>query len=158
MKKLFESLKHVDSGNFVLLDTCFIFDLLEKNYDLLEGFNYAVTSFTAEELVRISHKLSKDKVKLRELVKKHSIAVLDVPVHLGEWESEKEYVKSIDGEILKYVADASDAVLLAAAVKTHSIVLTKDKHHLFTVVLENFLEKYGLKVYKELKDLKLQQL
>jgi hypothetical protein len=32
--------------------------------------------------------------------------------------------------------------------------LTKDKHHLFTVQLENFVSKYGIKVYKEIKELK----
>lgn len=154
MKELFESLEHLNNGdNFVLLDTCFIFDLLERNYSLVEGYKYAITSFTAEELVRVSHKLSKDKVKLRNLLKRHSFVVLDVPVHIGDWKSEKKYVNSIDNDLLKYIADPSDAVLLAAAVKTHSVVLTKDKHHLFTVVLENFLRKYNLKVYKEIKDL-----
>jgi len=154
MKELFDSLEHVNNGSYVLLDTCFIFDLLDRNYSLLKGFDYAITSFTAEELVKVSHKLSKDKAKLRALIKKHSIVVLDIPVHVGDWDGEKNYVKSVDKEILKIVPDASDAVLLAAAVKTHSIVLTKDKHHLFTVILENFLNKYGIKVFKEIKELR----
>jgi len=154
MKELFDSLKHVISGeNFVFLDTCFLFDLFDRGKSLTPGYNYAVSSFNVEELLAVSHRLHKDKVQLRKLVKEHSFLVYDIDVHIGDFESEKEYVKGVDKELLKLIPDASDAVLLALAVKTKSIVLTKDKHHLFTVELKNFVEKSGIKVFKEIKDL-----
>lgn len=153
MKELFEALEHVNYGaGFVLLDTCFLFDLLDRGKRLVKGYKYAVSSFNVEELISVSHRLHKDKAAIRRLLKEHSFVVYDVPVHVGDIEAEKKFVKSVDGELLKYVKDPSDAVLLALAVKTKSILLTKDKHHLFNVVLENFVSKYGIKVYKELKN------
>ena len=155
MKELFEALEHVSSGEgFVFLDTCFLFDLFDREKKLIKGYNYAVSSFNVEELISISHRLHKDKVAIRRLLKEHSFVVFDIDVHIGDFESEKKYVKSVDNELLKLIPDASDAVLLALAVLTKSIVLTKDKHHLFTVQLENFIDRYGIKVYKEIKELK----
>jgi len=154
MKELFDSLEHVSSGeNYIFLDTCFLFDLFDRGKSLVKGYNYAVSSFNMEELLAVSHRLHKDKVQLRKLLKKHSFVVYDIDVHIGDFESEKKFVMKVDKELLKLIPDASDAVLLALAVKTKSNVLTKDKHHLFTVVLENFIAKYGIKVFKEIKDL-----
>ena len=59
---------------------------------------------------------------------------------------------AFDKELLIHCKDPSDCVLLAAAIKTNSVVITKDKHHLFNAKLENFIKKYDIKVYKELKD------
>ena len=152
MKELFESLKHVDNvDGYVFLDTCFIFDLLDRGLDLKNGYNYAVSSFTVEELLKVGR--HKDKIQLRKLLKSFPFVVVNIDVHIGDWVSEKKFVNSIDKDLLKYVADPSDAVLMAVAIKNNSIVLTKDKHHLFTVMLENFLKKYNLKVLKEIKDL-----
>ena len=154
MKELFDSLEHVSSGeNYIFLDTCFLFDLFDRGKSLVMGYNYAVSSFNVEELLKVSHRLHKDKVQLRKLLKIHSFVVYDIDVHIGDFASEKDFVKSIDKELLKLIPDASDAVLLALAVKTKSNVLTKDKHHLFTVELENFIAGYGIKVFKEIKDL-----
>lgn len=155
MKELFGALVHVSSGeNYVFLDTCFLFDLLDRNGKLLKGYNYAVSSFNVEELLKVSHRLHKDKVAIRRLLKEHSFVVYDIDVHIGDVDSEKKFVGSVCNELLKLIRDPSDAVLLALALKTKSIVLTKDKHHLFTVQLENFVSKYGIKVYKEIKELK----
>jgi len=141
-------------GTLVLLDTCFIFYLFDHGGELLEGFNYGLSSFTVEELLKVGHRLHKMKVPLRRFLKKYNFVVIDTPVSPGDFKGEKDFVNSVDKDLLKHIADPSDAVLLAVAIKTHSIVLTKDKHHLFTVDLENYLRKYNLKVYKELKDLK----
>ncbi len=154
MKELFASLEHVNSGeNYIFLDTCFLFDLFDKGKSLVKGYRYAVSSFNVEELISVSHRLHKDKVQLRRMLKGHSFVVYDIDVHIGDIDSEKKFVKSVDKELLKLIPDASDAVLLALAVKTKSVVLTKDKHHLFTVELENFISRYGIKVYKENLDL-----
>jgi len=152
MKELFDSLEHVGMNvkGLKLLDTCFVFDLLSKQKKLPKG-QYGITSFNVEELLKVGHRLHKMKRGLRDFVKHADLVIVDVPVHIGNFESEKEFVRSVDNELLKLIPDASDAVLLAAAVKTKSVVYTKDKHHLFTVRLENYLVKYGIKVYKELR-------
>jgi len=155
MKELIKNLKRVDLSNargFVLLDTCFIISMLDHNSKLPS--NYATTSFNIEELMHVEHKLNHElKKKLRNFLKNEDLIIVDINVHPGDWEQEKSFVNSVDFELLKHIPDASDAVLLAVAIKTNSIVLTKDKHHLFTVELENFLNKYDLKVFKELKDI-----
>lgn len=155
MKELFENLeiKGFEEKNLVLLDTCFVFSLLDRNKKLLPGYKYGLSSFTVEELLKVGHRLKKFKVELRRFVKDNDLVVIDTPVHIGDWEGEKEFVRSVDPELLKHIADASDAVLLAVALKTSSIVLTKDKHHLFTAELLNYLRDSGVDVFKELKDL-----
>jgi predicted nucleic acid-binding protein len=156
MKELFEQFERKEMSevkNLILLDTCFIFSTLDRESKLLGGFNYGLSSFTVEELLAVGHRLHKMKTRLRRFLKTYSFTIINTPVHIGDMKGEKQFVSSIDQELLKHIADPSDAVLLAVAIKTHSTVLTKDKHHLFTVELENYLRKYDLKVYKEMKDL-----
>ena len=155
MKELFDEFKKVgfERKNLVLLDTCFIFDLISREKNLIEGYDYALSSFTVEELLKIGHRLHKMKRGWRKLLKKYNFVIVETPVHIGDWQGEKDFVKSVDSKLLQHITDASDAVLLAVAVKTNSIVLTKDKHHLFTVELSNYLKDSGVKVYKEMKDL-----
>jgi predicted nuclease of predicted toxin-antitoxin system len=81
------------------------------------------------------------------------LTIININVNPGDRIAEKNFVNSIDPDLLADVPDASDAVLIATAIKTNSIVLTKDKHHLFTTKLENYLNKYNIKVYKEYHDL-----
>ena len=78
--------------------------------------------------------------------------VVDVPVHPGDAVGEKAFVNHVDPHLLNIIADPSDAVLIAAALRTGSPVLTKDKHHLFTTVLNNYLNDSGVRVFKEMKD------
>ena len=94
------------------------------------------------------------KERVRKFFKDTDIMILDIPVHPGNHEAELVYVQEIDPYLAQDVPDASDAVLVAAAVRTKSIVVTKDKHHLFTVILENYLQRWGLKVVKKLCDAK----
>ncbi|MBU4352554.1 MAG: PIN domain-containing protein [Nanoarchaeota archaeon] len=155
MKELLENLKRIDldkAKGLILLDTCFIISMLDHNSHI--PLNSATTSFNIEELMHVEHRLNHElRKKLRNFLKHENLIIVDINVHPGDWVTEKSFVNSVDSELLMHIPDASDAVLLAAAVKTKSIVLTKDKHHLFTVELENFLNKYDLKVFKELKDL-----
>jgi len=139
----------------LFLDTCFLIDAAERGrLSELNGRRVAVTSFNVEELVHVSHRLhDKTREALRRFLKGHpALTLVDVPVHPGERETERTFVSSVDPRLLEKVPDASDAVLIAAAIATRSDVLTKDKHHLFTVVLENFLNEYGIRVWKEWKD------
>ncbi|HYD02883.1 MAG TPA: PIN domain-containing protein [Alphaproteobacteria bacterium] len=161
MKEVFEALprKSLDEAkDMVLLDTCFIIHTFEHQKDsqlaeLVEKFDVAMTTFNAQEFL-LKDKVVDDKVRehLRKFLKKYTITLVNTDVHPGDRDGEKRFINAIDPTLLAQVPDVSDAVLIAAAIKTHSAVLTKDKHHLFTVKLENYLKKYDLKVYKEYHD------
>lgn len=163
MKEIFEKLPHVDitdssAREYVLLDTCFFIHTFEhqkghKLKDLIAAKSVGMTSFNVEEFLYKEHVVD-ERVReyARKFLKIHPITIIDVDVHPGNIAQERGFVLNADPEILKDVPDASDAVLIAAAVRTHSIVLTKDKHHLFTVKLENYLNKHGISVHKEFHD------
>lgn len=161
MKEIFDGLKRTTKNNLVLLDTCFIIDEFyhhrEKELATFAKENkVAITSFNAEELIHVLPRKVKDKSvkeRVRKFFKNTDINILEIPVHPGSHEAELAYVQNIDPYLAQDVPDASDAVLVATAVKTHSTVVTKDKHHLFTVILENYLQRWGLKVIKNLKDI-----
>jgi predicted nucleic acid-binding protein len=165
MRELFESLPKISikdehAMNFVFLDTCFFIHTFEHQKEhhlkeLMDVKNVAMTSFNVNEFLLKEHVVD-ERVReyARKFLKKHpKITILDVDVLPGNRDQEKFFVRSIDPELLKDVADASDAVLIAAAIKTGSAVMTKDKHHLFTTKLENYLHKYNIKVFKEFHDL-----
>ena len=77
---------------------------------------------------------------------KSNLFIIDIPVHPGNWEDEHRFVSSILPELDLVEHDPSDAVILAAAIKTHADILTRDKHDMFNVRLENFLNKYNINV------------
>lgn len=164
MKELFSTLKAVkiddsQARNYIFLDTCFFIHTFEnqnehKLKDLVENHNIAMTSFNVNEFLLKEHVVDE---RVREgvrkfLKKKPSMTIVNIEVVPGDRNAEKYFVNTIDSELLKDIPDASDAVLIAVAIKTQSIVLTKDKHHLFTTKLENYLNKYDIKVYKEFRD------
>lgn len=154
MKELLESLHTIplnEVNKGVFIDTCFLLDEL-NHHRAAELDNLQLLSFNAEELVHVAQHIPHLKKGVRNFLKKHTVTLVTVPVHPGEREKEKSFVNHIHTDILKIIADPSDAVLLAAALQTRSTVLTKDKHHLFTTNLENFLEEYHIKVFKEMKD------
>jgi len=162
MKEVFAALPRKelsDTSNDVLIDTCFFIHTFEHQKEhqlkeLSERFSVAMTTFNAEEFLLKEHVVD-ERVReyARKFLKAHPIMLINVDVHPGNRESEKRFVNSIDSDLLKEIPDASDAVLMAAAIKTNSTILTKDKHHLFTVKLENYIKKYNLEVYKEYRDL-----
>jgi len=162
MKEVFQALPHKELGegnNYVLLDTCFFIHTFENQKEhqlkeLVEKFDVGMTSFNAEEFLFKEHVVD-ERVReyARKFLKVHPITIIKIDVHPGNRVAEKEFVNSIDSSLLSEIPDASDAVLIAAAIKTDSTVLTKDKHHLFTVKLENYMKKYNLEVYKEYHDM-----
>jgi len=163
MREVFESLprKNLDDAlNHVLLDTCFFIHTFEHQKEhqlkeLIDRFDVGMTSFNVEEFLLKEHNVD-ERVReyARKFLKKNpNITIISVNVHPGDRIGEKAFVNSIDPELLADIPDASDAVLMAVATKTKSKVLTKDKHHLFTVVLENYLNKHGLEVHKEYHDI-----
>ncbi len=157
MKELFDRFPKISllsAKNVILLDTCFLISAMEHPehfQELLSLRGKAMTSFNVEEIIKVMHHKKKHALHkfLREV---QDFTIIDIPVHPGEWEKEKSFVESIDPKIMQHCRDTSDAVLLAAAVKTHSVVLTKDAHDIFNAYLENFMNREGVKVYKELKD------
>lgn len=163
MREIFEKLPHINIGDdsareYILLDTCFFIHTFEhqkehKLKDLIAAKNVGMTSFNVEEFLYKEHVVD-ERVReyARKFLKMYPITIINVGVHPGNIAQEREFVSATDPDILKDVPDASDAVLIAAAIRTKSIVLTKDKHHLFTVKLENYLNKHGISVHKEFHD------
>jgi len=162
MKEVFEILPRrelIDSHNMVLIDTCFFIHTFEHQKDhqlreLSEKFDVGMTTFNVEEFLYKEHVVD-ERVReyARKFLKVHPITLINIDVHPGNRQSEKDFVNSIDADLLSEIPDASDAVLMAVAIKTDSTILTKDKHHLFTVKLENYIQKYNLEVYKEYHDI-----
>lgn len=145
MKEILDELERTDNADS-LLDTCFLLYEVEHHHE--KQIKGAITSFNAEELIHVSHKISSElKLKIRHFLKKHSIKVLNIPVSPGNADEERKYVEEADPSLLKEIHDPSDAVLIAAAIKNNvKIVYTRDKHHLYTAELENYLNKYGIEV------------
>ena len=137
-----------------LIDTCAVIDLFQNNnQDKLLGEDIALCSFNVEELTTIEHRHSMN-VRLRHAIKKfletHFVKVIDVPVHPGQRAEEKKFVSSVDNELLKLIADPSDAVLAACALQQKADIVTKDRHHLYTAKLENMFAKNKMVVLKKL--------
>ncbi|MFA5796780.1 MAG: PIN domain-containing protein [Candidatus Woesearchaeota archaeon] len=165
MKEIFEKLPHIahtseDAKQIILLDTCFFIHTFEHQKEhelklLMNRYKVAMTSFNVEEFLFNEHRVD-ERVReyARKFLKKYpEFTVITIPVSPGNREAEKEFVHSVDPTLLQKVPDASDAVLMATGIVTQSTILTKDKHHLFTTKLENYLQKYDLAVYKEYHDI-----
>ena len=149
--------KSPSRNNLVLLDTCFLIDISDR-VDYLKKLCskriVAMTSFNVEELEHVFHKLHQhQKENIRRIIKTVKIYALEIHVHPGNRKSEREFVQSTDPFLLKDIKDPSDAVLMATAIQTNSTVLTKDKHHLFTEILENYISRYSLVVLKSIHEL-----
>lgn len=158
MREILENCRHTQMThvrNLVLLDTCFFINFLEHHADMhlvRDKTRLATTSFNVDELLHVEHHLSHElKSRIREFLKDTDLLIVDIPVSPGDWDAERLFVGSIDDKLLANVPDPSDAVLAAVAIRTGSCIVTKDKHHLFTVKLEKFLKPYNIMVYKDLK-------
>lgn len=158
MRWLLKNCKKIDFNkvrNLVFVDTCFLIDMIESNklHEMMQIPNIAMTSFNVEELIYIEHNLSHNVRKgLRHFLKDYRLLIVNVPVSPGNYVREKEFVNEIEPELLKIVQDNSDAVLVATALKTHSDVLTKDRHHIFTACIENFVKDYDIRIIKNLHE------
>jgi hypothetical protein len=157
MQELIDKLPRFDlnnAKNLYLFDTCFLINLFEKSPHPRINFDFAMTSFNAQELMHNIHKIKpfvKDNIR-NYLKSANNISILELPIDPGDWKGEKEFVRAVDSALLMEIPDASDAVLIAAAITTNSNIFTKDRHHLYTAMLGNFLQRYNIKVWKELKD------
>ncbi|MCF7901524.1 PIN domain-containing protein [Candidatus Woesearchaeota archaeon] len=148
----------IRNRNTTLLDTCFIINELEKgNEKKLENFcklnETYITSFNLEELKHVMKYKKEINHQLKRLLEQDTIKILLLPIKPGERKEEINYANKTDQKILQIIHDPSDAVLVAAAIKSNSNILTKDKHHIFTAALENQLEEYKIKIFKELKEI-----
>lgn len=140
-----------------IIDTCFIiYELKEGKTKKLEEFcklnKVFLTDFTLLELKHVEKKVSNIKHYVEHFLKEKLFELFNTNIHPGEWEQEKEYLNSVDEELLKKVSDASDGVIVAAAIKIGAIILTRDKHHIFTTNLENELKKYNISVLNNFPD------
>jgi predicted nucleic acid-binding protein len=151
MKDLITALPSA-SGAEYLLDTCFLIHAVESGRvkqlsEFCSSHKVAMSSFNLEELVHVAHRLKgTEDHHIREFLKSGKISRIDVPVHPGEREAEKAFVKSFDERILHLVPDPSDAVLFVLALKIGATILSRDRHHIFTALAENFSAHTSTKI------------
>ena len=152
MKEILDSLPRVTHADY-FIDTCFLYYLFEHQKDkefriFCEQNIVALTSFNIEEVLFHSHDVSHVfREHFRRFVKGDGrIFRYDVEVSPGDVDGEKKFIGDFDSNLLEIIPDPSDAVLLVAALKTHTNVLTRDKHHLFTTRLENYVSDFKLSV------------
>ncbi len=158
MKALFEALKRkslADKG-LILLDTCFFVWAFERQREkdldsLCAARHVAITSFNAEEFLHLHHKFTHIEPRVRDFLKAKPFSLLAVPVHPGDREAEAAFMRETDPYLPQHVKDNSDGVLLAAAIRTRSSILSRDRHDVFNTELENFLQRYGIQVKNEFK-------
>ncbi len=158
MKELIEKLpRYVEGPVDFVVDTCFLYYLFEKQHENAFVESCAehivvLTSFTADEFLFHSHDVNHDvRERFRHAIK-HGLRLFyyEMPVHPGDREGEKTFVHNYDENLLKLIPDPSDAVLLVAALTLKADVLTRDKHHLFTTKLQNYVYDKGLQVLNNL--------
>lgn len=164
MKQLFLDLPQINlykcnENDLILLDTCFLIYVFDHSKQkalerLCVSQNVALTSFNANELIYNINRINdKTKDHIRHFLKKKLIKLLEISIMPGNRQHEVEFTKLADPSLLTHVADPSDAVLVAAAILANAkVILTRDKHHLFTTELENFLKNYNVQVHNEIKD------
>jgi predicted nucleic acid-binding protein len=160
MKEIFDSLPktNLSENDLILIDTCFFIHSFQHQNEkelakLCAGEKVAMTDFNVNEFLHVEHKIDERvRENARKWLKKNPcLMVLQTGIHPGDKQGERAFVEMTEPRLLEEVEDPSDAVLMAAAIKTHSTVLTRDRHHLFTVKLENYLREFDLKVYNSFK-------
>ena len=155
MRELIDSLDTSSRVDY-FLDTCFLLHMIQKGHtkqliNFCKDNKVGMSSFNLDEIDHVHHRLTGTvNHHLRDILKKKIFSKVIVDVHPGDREAERQYVQDLDKDILRIVPDPSDAVLFVQALKMRASLLTKDKHHLFTTGAENYLQEYGIKVYKEL--------
>lgn len=161
MKELFDNLPKASLNDKLdyLIDTCFFVWALDKGHeselrDFIKKHKCGITSFNAEEFVHIEHKINHGiKARARKFLKDaEGFFLLDLPVSPGNSKAEFDFVGSILPGLNSAEHDHSDAVLLAAAVKVHAKVLSRDRHDIFNAIIENYLKDYSIKVLNNFDD------
>ena len=147
MKEIIEALEPAARADF-LLDTCFlIYEFDRGNSKQLISFckdnSVGMSSFNLEELDHVIRKLPGPvSHRIRDFLKDKLITRVDVPVSPGERDAEQGFVSSFDPRLLLLVPDPSDAVLVVLAAKLRADILTRDRHHIFTAVAENYSDSF----------------
>ena len=147
MKDIIDALPKTESADF-LLDTCFlIYEFKRGNTKQLKEFcennAVAMSSFNLEELDHVIKKFPGPiSHHIRDFLKEKIISNVPTPVHPGEREAEHDYVTKFDPKLLELVPDPSDAVLCVLAAKIKADILTRDRHHIFTAVAENYSDAF----------------
>ncbi len=158
MKELVKILPKYESGpiDFVV-DTCFLYYLFEHQHEkaFVETCNeyiVVLTSFTAEEFFFHRHDVNEEVRERFRKTAKNGLRLFyyEVPVSPGNPEAERDFIKSFDSELLTVVPDPSDVILLVVALQLKADILTRDKHHLFTTKLENYVYTRGIQVLNNL--------
>ena len=155
MKELFAHLVKNQEVDY-LVDTCFFyyaFDRQEKEFiEFCKTHKVGITSFNVEEVLYHAHDVNNHiRERIRHALKEGlTLILITVDVSPGKASEERSFVQAIDGKLLEEIPDPSDAVLAAMAVKLHASILTRDKHHLFTTVLENYFHDRGVLVFNKL--------
>ena len=141
-----------------LVDTCFIYHIFQDHekafVDFCKNHSVGITSFNVDEVLFHSHDVNHHiRNRLRSAIKEGLfLTVIDVPVSPGNPFAEKSFIEQVDAPLVNIVPDPSDAVLAAVAKSVHAHVLTRDKHHLFTSLLENYFQENGLQVLNNLPE------
>lgn len=155
MQELIDGLERNSKVDY-LLDTCFLFYSLEHGHtkkllDFCGSHSVGMSSFNLSEVDHVHHRLKGTmNHHLRDFLKQKVVSCVPVGVVPGDRDGERKYVAEFDEKLLHIVPDASDAVLFVQALRVGANVLTRDKHHLFTAVAENYSEKYGIEVLNEI--------
>ena len=128
--------------------------MMERGKELFEFCaenDVGITSFNLLEIdYNLKHMSHEIKVHWRNFLKEKNFSILELSVHPGDREAEKNYIKDFDNDLLQIIPDPSDAVLLVAGLRSRANILTRDKHHLFTTKLQNYLNGYEIQVFNNL--------
>ncbi|MBT7902583.1 hypothetical protein HN587_01885 [Candidatus Woesearchaeota archaeon] len=155
MKELIELLHKTNRVDY-LLDTCFLVYMFKTN-KIKKLVNFCthnvvgMSEFNLKELLHFHHKLGGTfNHQFRNFLKQELIHVTPSTVSPGERQNEKTFVTNFDPHILQCVPDPSDAVLFVQALQMSANIITRDKHHIFTAVAENYSQKYNIKILNDL--------
>lgn len=158
MNELFETLPRVTHADY-FIDTCFLYYIFahqkDKEFRLFcEEHIVALTSFNIGEVLFHAHDVNHTfREHFRKFLKSDGrLFRYDMSVSPGDREGEKKFISDFDTNLLEIIPDPSDAVLIVAAMKTKTNVLTRDKHHLFTTKLENYIADFGISVLNNFPD------
>ena len=160
MKELFEKLPEITNPQ-ILIDTCFIYWVYENQHEkqfheFCNKHKVALTSFTIEELIYHAHHVNKHaRSRLRKELKEKNLQLhkYSQPVHPGKPQEQKNYIQKHQPELLEIIPDNSDSILVIASIQTKANILTRDKHHLFTAQLNNYLQEKNIQVYNNISEI-----
>jgi len=155
MQELIDELPEANTADY-LLDTCFFVDMFAKNkVEELKEFcrnnKVGMSTFNLQELINMHHRLHGTvNHHIRNFLKEKLIYKIPIDIVPGEREKERAYVEEFDDSILKAIRDPSDALLFVLAIKKRANIITKDKHHIFTVIAENLFNEWKEKILNKL--------